>query len=179
MTEEKPVIIKRYANRKLYDVEQRSYITLDKVTRLVQSGMAIQVIDHVTGEDLTSRVYAQILFELEKQKRGTLPENILNRLVQAGEKGWAHIREGVVSGPELAALVDQEITERLHVLEAHGELPAENVSNLKDLLLIQSQRIRILSASVQKEESSEQQEVIDTLRRQLKNLEKRIQALEK
>lgn len=178
MSKDKTVLIRRYANRKLYDVEGRSYITLKKVTQMIQAGKAIRVVDHVTGEDITSRVYAQILYELEKKNRGTLPAHILGSMIQAGEKGWASIREHLISSPDLSALVEKEITDRLSILEEHGEITSDEVSRLKDLLLVHSQRIRILSAAISQERRRETQETIDSLQDQLETLEKRIRKLE-
>lgn len=66
-----PRVIKRYANRKLYDTSRSCYITLDEIATLVREGETIRIIDNKTKEDLTSVTMAQILVEEEKrQSRG-------------------------------------------------------------------------------------------------------------
>jgi polyhydroxyalkanoate synthesis repressor PhaR len=54
-------LIKRYPNRKLYDTEAKSYITLEGVAALIRNGEDVQVIDHESGEDLTTLTLTQII----------------------------------------------------------------------------------------------------------------------
>ena len=56
-------IIKRYSNRKLYDTEQSTYITLDEIQEMVKSGDDIRIIDNKSKEDITNVTLAQIIFE--------------------------------------------------------------------------------------------------------------------
>jgi polyhydroxyalkanoate synthesis repressor PhaR len=69
-------LIKKYANRKLYDTQTSRYITLDGIAGLVRDGHTIEVVDRDTGQDLTQVVLSQIV--LEEEKRGPA------RLVDAG-----------------------------------------------------------------------------------------------
>jgi hypothetical protein len=62
-------LIRKYANRKLYDVESSRYITLDGISRLVREGHDIQVVDRDSGRDLTSLVLSQIVTAEEKRTR--------------------------------------------------------------------------------------------------------------
>ncbi len=78
------VLIKRYPNRKLYDTTAKRYITLRQVAELIYRGHAIQVIDHASGEDLTSLTLAQVVLEMEKRSGGSLPLAALIALLQAG-----------------------------------------------------------------------------------------------
>ena len=83
-----PRLIKRYRNRKLYDTERSSYVTLDDIGEMVKAGEDIQIIDQKSGEDLTNVTLAQII--LEEQKRAAdegeaseLPRSALQNLVQS------------------------------------------------------------------------------------------------
>jgi polyhydroxyalkanoate synthesis repressor PhaR len=62
-------LIKRYANRKLYDTTASTYITLDEIAQMIKSGDEIQIIDNKSKEDLTAVTMAQILVEEEKRER--------------------------------------------------------------------------------------------------------------
>tara|TARA_B100000029_G_scaffold411900_1_gene414419 strand:- start:3513 stop:4166 length:654 start_codon:yes stop_codon:yes gene_type:complete len=77
-------IIKRYANRKLYDTQDSRYVTLDQIAELVQQGDDVQIIDKDSGEDITGVTLAQIVLEAEKQNRRLLPISSLKVLVQSG-----------------------------------------------------------------------------------------------
>ena len=60
-------IIKRYANRKLYDTEHSRYVTLDQISEMIRNGDDVKIVDNKTKEDLTSVTLAQIIFEEEKK----------------------------------------------------------------------------------------------------------------
>ncbi|MDP6944265.1 MAG: polyhydroxyalkanoate synthesis regulator DNA-binding domain-containing protein [Myxococcota bacterium] len=77
-------MIKRYANRKLYDMRESCYITHDEIASLVKSGEDVQIIDNKTKEDLTTLTLTQILFREEKMQRKTLPLQTLRGILQSG-----------------------------------------------------------------------------------------------
>ena len=76
-----PIIIKKYANRRLYDTSTSSYVTLDHLSDLVREGRDFEVRDARTGEDLTRQVLTQIIFEKETKGQGALPLNFLRQLI--------------------------------------------------------------------------------------------------
>ena len=77
-------VIKRYANRKLYDTERSRYITLQDVAELVRDGVDIQIVDNDNDEDITGLTLAQILLDSEKRKQRTLPLHALKHMLQSG-----------------------------------------------------------------------------------------------
>ena len=78
-------IIKRYSNRKLYDTEQSTYITLDEIQEMVKEGEDIRIIDNKTKDDITNVTLAQIIFEQEKSHKRLLPLSALRSIIQSGE----------------------------------------------------------------------------------------------
>lgn len=79
-----PRVIKRYANRKLYDMSQSCYVTHDEIASLVREGEEIRIIDNRTQEDLTSATLTQILLEEEKRVKRPLPIDTLRNFFQSG-----------------------------------------------------------------------------------------------
>lgn len=80
---EEPVIIKKYANRRLYNTATSIYVTLDDLYDLVKEGAEFQVLDARTGEDITHSVLIQIIFDREsKGTQGMLPANFLKELIK-------------------------------------------------------------------------------------------------
>lgn len=79
---DEPIIIKKYANRRLYDTSTSAYVTLEHLSGLVRDGKEFMVQDAKTGADLTRAVLAQIIFEQENQKDGVLPVSFLRQLIQ-------------------------------------------------------------------------------------------------
>lgn len=78
-------IIKRYSNRKLYDTELSTYITLDEVQAMVKDGEDVRIIDNETKEDITNVTLAQIIFEQQKSHKRLLPLSALRAIIQSGE----------------------------------------------------------------------------------------------
>src|SRR5204862_499709 len=78
-----PKIVKRYANRKLYDTERSCYVTLEDISTMIKAGEEVRVVDNKTGEDLTSVTLAQIIFETEK-KASFMPLGVLRDIIQNG-----------------------------------------------------------------------------------------------
>ena len=76
-----PIVIKKYANRRLYDTSTSAYVTLEHLSSLVREGRDFVVQDAKSGEDITRTVLAQIIFEQENQKNGVLPVSFLRQLI--------------------------------------------------------------------------------------------------
>ena len=76
--------IKRYANRKLYDTQTGSYITLEEIAALIRQGEDIEVLDHASGQDLTTITLIQVIFEEEKRANSHLPNAFLTEVLKAG-----------------------------------------------------------------------------------------------
>jgi polyhydroxyalkanoate synthesis repressor PhaR len=76
-----PVVVKKYANRRLYNTESSSYITLDNLAEMVRQGRDFVVYDAKTGEDITRSVLTQIIVEEEGKGRALLPTAFLRQLI--------------------------------------------------------------------------------------------------
>jgi polyhydroxyalkanoate synthesis repressor PhaR len=75
------VTIKKYANRRLYDTESSTYITLDRLAQMVREGREFEVVDAKTGEDITRQVLTQIIVDEEARGSTMLPINFLKQLI--------------------------------------------------------------------------------------------------
>ena len=75
------VIIKKYANRRLYDTESSSYITLDRLAEMVRQKREFKVVDAKSGEDITHSVLTQIVMDEEAGGTNMLPVNFLRQLI--------------------------------------------------------------------------------------------------
>lgn len=80
----KPIEIKRYKNRKLYDTTRSTYVTLDDIAHMIKAGEDVKIIDNKSGDDLTSVTLTQIIFEEEKKKKSLLPLGALKKIIQEG-----------------------------------------------------------------------------------------------
>jgi polyhydroxyalkanoate synthesis repressor PhaR len=77
----KPVIVKKYANRRLYNTATSSYVTLDDLAQLIKDGGDFVAHDAKTGEDITRSVLTQIIVEQEQKGQNLLPISFLRQLI--------------------------------------------------------------------------------------------------
>ena len=75
------ITIKKYANRRLYDTESSSYITLDKLATMIREGREFEVLDAKSGEDITHQILTQIIVDEEARGSTMLPINFLKQLI--------------------------------------------------------------------------------------------------
>ena len=77
-----PIVIKKYANRRLYNTAKSSYVTLDDLSQMVRAGDDFKVFDAKSGDDITRSVLTQIIFEEEAKGHNMLPTNFLRQLIR-------------------------------------------------------------------------------------------------
>ncbi|MEZ4366122.1 MAG: polyhydroxyalkanoate synthesis regulator DNA-binding domain-containing protein [Kofleriaceae bacterium] len=90
-------IIKRYANRKLYDTQHSRYVTLEQISEMIRVGDDVKIVDNKTKEDLTTVTLAQIIFEEEKKQRSFMPLGAMRSIIQNGGEWFAEAQRKVQS----------------------------------------------------------------------------------
>jgi polyhydroxyalkanoate synthesis repressor PhaR len=141
--------IKRYDNRKLYDSQERRYVTLEDLGRLIGGGTELTVVDQKSGEDITTVVMAQVLLEGLKDKSASIPRQVLARLIRFG---WSAPPQEHPHAPEHRA---REEAERIvSGLIGRGRLTLEEALALR----------REISATVHKVVSETQRNIEGRLR---------------
>lgn len=78
-----PLLIKRYASRRLYNTESSDYITLDEIARVIREGREVRIVDLRSGDDLTRQYLLQIIAEHEARGENVLPVDVLTDLVRS------------------------------------------------------------------------------------------------
>lgn len=79
----KPLLIKRYASRRLYNTETSDYVTLDDIAGFIRDGREVQIVDLKSGDDLTRQYLLQIIAEHESRGESVLPVDVLTDLVRS------------------------------------------------------------------------------------------------
>jgi len=94
------ILIKRYANRKLYNTDTSRYITLKGISELIEAGHEIRVIDNETGEDITSVALSQILVDTERSNTH-VSDSLLSQIMgRGGDALYGALRRGVDDATE-------------------------------------------------------------------------------
>jgi len=159
-----PLLIKRYASRRLYNTETSDYVTLEDIAGFIRDGREVQIIDLKSGDDLTRQYLLQIIAEHESRGENVLPVNVLTDLVrsyttQAGsivpqflassfemlQNGQAKMMENLSSMPNPMAAIPgfSEMQQRqqdfLTAMMGGRRKPAETQSGAGDLEEIKKQ----------------------------------------
>jgi len=111
------VLIKRYANRKLYNTETSRYITLKGIAELIEQGAEVRVVDNETGEDITSVALSQILVDNERAQRA-VPRTLLSDLIQrSGDVLYGALKRGVGDAQENLGELQRNVRQAIRTRE--------------------------------------------------------------
>jgi len=134
-----PLLIKRYASRRLYNTETSDYVTLDDIMRIIEGGRDVKIVDLKTGDDMTRQYLLQIIAEHESKGENVLPLVILTELIRS------------YSGP-MGSVVPKFLAASFEVLQAN---PAQVMQVWSDTVAVperpahgQPERSRITAADL-------------------------------
>ena len=163
-------VIKRYANRKLYDTRTKRYLTLDEVAVLVRAGEDVRVEDADSGADLTGHVLSKIIAEGSKKGGPALvPQKMLVDLIQRpGDMVLDAVRSSYSAGQRTVEQMGTEVGKLIESVAGTGERARKQVENVgEQIATLFEERLRAVIS-----------ELGLATRSELNSLERRIQALE-
>ena len=115
------VLIKRYANRKLYNTQTSRYITLKGIAELIEANEEVRVIDNETGEDITSVALSQILVDSEREGR-TVSKTLLSDLIQrGGDVLYGALRRGVDDASDGLGEIQRNVRRMVKARDAESQ----------------------------------------------------------
>jgi polyhydroxyalkanoate synthesis repressor PhaR len=125
------VVIKKYANRRLYDTSGSRYINLEDIAALVRNGTDVQVVEARTGEDITRVTLTQIIVEDAKEQPTGLPLELLRQLIVASDRvGQEFIMWYLKSAFDAYKKVQNTLESRLTEVQSVALSPLQMVKNL-------------------------------------------------
>ncbi|MBW1988787.1 MAG: hypothetical protein JRI97_04490 [Deltaproteobacteria bacterium] len=182
--------IKKYTNRKLYDTEDKKYISLSRVAELVSKGEEVRITDTKTGKDLTSATIGQIL-----AREKDVPSSVLMQILQKGQgtfqdtlQGTMNLARRYVSLWQSAfSAAEGELDKIVNRMVKNNEIPATEVNRIKREMKGQAGSFKVwisdkidqsvaLALSRMNLAAKEQ---VDGLAKQLRELAARVDRLEK
>lgn len=121
-----PVIIKKYANRRLYDTESSSYITLEHLSAMTRKGREFKVVDAKSGDDITHSVLTQIIVEEENRGTTLLPVSFLRQLIAMyGDQMQAMVPHYLEASMEAFRRNQEQVRSTMMGMMAGGSNPFE------------------------------------------------------
>jgi len=174
-------IIKKYENRKLYDMQRKRYINLFGISKLIRDGVEVKVIDNKKKEDITSLILAQIIVEQEKTKKVMLPSVILplNLLKRSGKSVLNLSKKIILAGMGTLSLTREKANKIADELIKRGELSKEDSREfIVDLLNKAEQERDRLVEKIKPEIKNRLEKMSFVSKKYVDDLEKKVQELE-
>jgi len=173
----KPVEIRRYQNRKLYDTQRSMYVTLEEIANIIKRGEDVRIVDNKTKEDLTSVTLTQIIFEEEKKKKSLLPLGALKKIIMEGGDTIKDFFEKTIDA-SVHTISKAQVTAEKVIDRVKDELTPGDDNNLLQEVLHKTQDF---SKKVDEKIKSTLESVtqVTNLQGEIGNLRKKISFLEK
>ena len=122
-------LIKKYANRRLYDTETSSHITLDGIHDLITAGHDVKIVDETTGEDISRSILLQIIAEREQGGRPMLDASFLTRIIRLYGNPMQDM-VGEFLSKSFDTFMDQQARYQEQVRKAMAATPLETIQQL-------------------------------------------------
>ena len=174
-----PIVIKKYANRRLYNTQSSKYITLDYLAELTRKDIEFKVVDAKTGEDITHNVLTQIIMEEENGGKSMLPVNFLRQIIAL----YGDSMQGLV--PQfLESSMDnfrknqkqvQDVIENALTSGPFGHIAKQNIEMMRAAREAFTPNLGNIAGK--KDKKDKPKENLDELKRQMADLQARIDKL--
>lgn len=124
VSKEDPLIIKRYASRRLYNTETSAYVTLEEIAAVIRSGRDVQIQDLKTGDDLTRQYLLQIIAEHESRGDNILSPDLLNDMVRSyATQASTMIPDFLAASFEMMRKGQEEVMKNMGATDSAGGNP--------------------------------------------------------
>ncbi len=174
------VIIKKYANRRLYNTSTSSYITLDHLAQMVKDNVDFQVIDAKTGADLTHTILTQIIMEEESAGEQMLPTNFLRQLISMYGNSMQSLLPGYLEA-SMEHFRENQIKLRKAIEDSIGSNPLAQIAQRNMEMFKAAAAAFVPGATPGREEGkvADESDELDMLRKQMADMQKKLDQLAK
>ncbi|MGB5862715.1 MAG: polyhydroxyalkanoate synthesis repressor PhaR [Sulfitobacter sp.] len=176
----KPLLIKRYASRRLYNTETSDYVTLEDIAGFIRDGREVQIIDLKSGDDLTRQYLLQIIAEHESRGESVLPVDVLNDLVRSYMTGKVSVVPEFLQ-QSFAMLRDgqSKVMENMTSLNPMSKMPGFDAMQAQQEALMKAMTGGFATAASKAPEkpAADNSEDLDAIKRQLSELQEKLSKL--
>jgi polyhydroxyalkanoate synthesis repressor PhaR len=175
-----PILINRYASRRLYNTQTSEYVTLDEISELIKQGHDVEIRDRKTGEDLTRQFLLQIITEQESKGENVLPVNVLTGLVRSYSTAAQGILPDFLSQSyEMFTQQQQSMMEKIPGMSATGNWQKQQQDMMQSMIAAWMPQMQNSSAAAQKKETVSESESneLSAVKQQLAELMKKVDGL--
>lgn len=171
------VIIKKYANRRLYNTRTSSYITLDHLAQMVKDNVDFQVIDAKTGADLTHAILTQIIMEEEAGGSQMLPTNFLRQLIGMYGNSMQALLPGYLEA-SMEHFRENQAKLRKAIEDSIGANPLAQIAQ-RNMEIFKAAAAAFVPGAAPAEKPAADNEELSSLRAQVEEMQKKLDKLVK
>ncbi|WP_299887046.1 polyhydroxyalkanoate synthesis repressor PhaR [uncultured Ruegeria sp.] len=180
--QEKPLLIKRYASRRLYNTETSDYVTLEDIAGFIRDGREVQIIDLKTGDDLTRQYLLQIIAEHESRGENVLPVNVLNDLVRSYMvPGGGVMPQFLQSSFEMLRESQSKMMENMSAMNPMSQMPGFEAMQAQQQAFLKAMTGGLSGKwsgpDKEEEEQPKSKEDLDEIKQQLADLQQKLSKL--
>ncbi|MBO9465041.1 polyhydroxyalkanoate synthesis repressor PhaR [Tropicibacter sp. R15_0] len=184
--QDKPLLIKRYASRRLYNTETSDYVTLEDIAGFIRDGRDVEIIDLKSGDDLTRQYLLQIVAEHESKGESVLPINVLTDLVRSyTSQAGSTVPQFLAASFEMFRDSQSKWMENMGAASPMGSM--NPMANMPGFEALQAQQEAFLKAmtggmagtTAPRQDAPEEGEDLEAIRKQLSDLQDKLSKLDK
>ena len=183
---QKPLLIKRYASRRLYNTETSDYVTLEDIAGFIREGREVQIVDLKSGDDLTRQYLLQIIAEHESRGESVLPVDVLNDLVRSYmTPGASIVPQFLQASFEMLRDGQSQMMEKMNAMNPMAKMPGFELMQAQQKAFMKAMTGGLSGASgwtapdAEETERSDagQGEDLDAIKKQLAELQDKLSKL--
>lgn len=179
---EKPLLIKRYASRRLYNTETSDYVTLEDISGFIRDGREVKIVDLKSGDDLTRQYLLQIVAEHESKGESMLPVNVLTDLVRSyTTQAGTMVPQFLAASFEAFRDSQSKWNETMSAMNPIAKMPGFEAMQAQQEAFLKAMTSGMggLAPNAAKEESPKAGEDLDAIKQQLADLQSKLSKLDK
>lgn len=180
--DQKPLLIKRYASRRLYNTETSDYVTLEDISGFIRDGREVQIVDLKSGDDLTRQYLLQIIAEHESRGESVLPVSVLNDLVRSYMSGDVSVvPQFLQTSFDMLRDGQSRVIENMNAMNPMAKMPGMEVMQAQQEAFMKAMTGGWgggnKPAEAQSEPAAEKGEDLDAIKQQLAELQDKLSKL--
>ncbi len=176
-----PLLIKRYASRRLYNTETSDYVTLEDISGFIRDGREVQIVDLKTGDDLTRQYLLQIIAEHESKGESVLPVDVLNDLVRSYmTPGTSVVPQFLQASFDMLRDGQSKMLENMNAMNPMSGIPGFDAMQAQQKAFLKAMTGGIVASTDETPEPAQPEEKgedLDAIKAQLADLQEKLSKL--
>ncbi len=174
----KPLLIKRYASRRLYNTETSDYVTLEDIASFIREGREVQIVDLKSGDDLTRQYLLQIIAEHESRGESVLPVDVLTDLVRSyTTQASSVVPQFLAASFEMLRNGQSKMMENMTKVSPMGQMPGFDAMRAQQQAFFKAMTGGMIGSTGPTPENGDKDQNLKDIKKQLAELQAKLSKL--